>query len=228
LSPSVRERLLVDLDGPVDVQLLPSGRLLVAENHGSRVTERDRNGKVVWEKKTRSYPASCWRLDNGNTFIATRRELLEVTPEGNTVWSRTWPDEVCCARRLRDGGIALLTASGPQITNHLVYLSAARTEVRRVRVGSQVLPWSTFTILPDGHCLVPVHEGGFDVAEFDRGGRTVWGCRAHRAIGAARLPNGHTLLSGWWVGCLLEVDRAGKVVREHKTEGVPWHVQVIP
>jgi hypothetical protein len=224
LDPGWKERWHIDdLEGPVDVQLLPSGRLLVAENHGQRVTERDRNGQVVWEKKTRSYPVGCWRLDTGNTFVVTRDGLLEVTPEGKIAWSRAWPDAIWCGRRLRGGGVAFLTAE-----KQLVYLSTSRTEVRRIDLDSPIGSWTTFTLLPNGHYLVPGFSNNFDVTEFDRAGGKVWEYRAYKAIAAARLPNGHTVITDSDEKRLIEVDRAGKVVRERKTQGRPWHVQFIP
>jgi hypothetical protein len=47
-----------EMNCPSDAQALPGGRILIAEYQGMRVTERDRDGKVLWEHKfTRSLPA---------------------------------------------------------------------------------------------------------------------------------------------------------------------------
>src|SRR5262249_32279912 len=72
---------------PADVQLLPGGRLLIAECQGFVVTERDREGKVLWSHNVDNYPVSCLRLANGNTFIATYTELAEVTRDGKVLYN---------------------------------------------------------------------------------------------------------------------------------------------
>jgi hypothetical protein len=70
------------VNSPTDIQLLPTGRVLVAEHWPQKVTERDRTGKVLWEKTLANSPVSCQRLADGNTFIATYDAILELTPAG--------------------------------------------------------------------------------------------------------------------------------------------------
>jgi hypothetical protein len=211
------------LEGPVDVQLLPSGRVLVAENHGQRVTERDRAGRVVWEYRTKSYPGACWRRPDGNTVIATRHELVEVIPAGQAVWSRRWAEALCGARPLRDGRIAVLTAQ-----KHLVTLTGTGREVSQVELDKLLNEWASLRVLPNGHYLVAPSNNAWDVGEFDAAGRRVWEQGKYRPAGADRLPNGHLVLSEPPRYRLVELDRDGKVIRERKTEGRPWHVQYVP
>src|SRR5262249_46136945 len=74
-----KKRWQIDgLKGPIDVDLLPGGRLLIAEQDTGRITERDRLGAVLWEKKLDDRPMSCRRLANGNTFVGTFRWALEL------------------------------------------------------------------------------------------------------------------------------------------------------
>ena len=56
---------------PLDVQPLPGDRVLVAEHASNSVTERDRTGKIVWQKQLPTGPLAAHRLPDGNTFIAT-------------------------------------------------------------------------------------------------------------------------------------------------------------
>src|SRR5262249_48184709 len=42
---------LGDLQGPIDAHVLTGDRVLIAEHHGSRVTERNLRGAVLWEKR---------------------------------------------------------------------------------------------------------------------------------------------------------------------------------
>ncbi len=94
-----------DWQGPHDVRLLPSGRLLLFDNLGrdpkvaepfSRILEVDpTGGKIQWEYRS-SPPAQFFsrvcgssnRLPNGNTLVTetTQGRAFEVTPDGQTVW----------------------------------------------------------------------------------------------------------------------------------------------
>src|SRR5262249_21049229 len=72
-GPACKQRWeWTNVSGPVDVQALPGGRFLVAEYYTSRVTERDREGKIVWESpRLNGNTVAAQRLTNGNTLIAT-------------------------------------------------------------------------------------------------------------------------------------------------------------
>src|SRR5207248_4465844 len=71
---------------PLDAQILPGKRVLIAEYEGDLVTERDSKGRVIWERPVGA-PLCAQRLANGNTFIATPAMLVEVDPQGKEVWS---------------------------------------------------------------------------------------------------------------------------------------------
>jgi hypothetical protein len=84
-----------DLECPVDFHLLPGNRVLIAEYYANRVTERDPNGKILWEvSNLPGTPVNVQRLANGNTFIAIYNAsaggvaggmVMEVDRAGNTV-----------------------------------------------------------------------------------------------------------------------------------------------
>ena len=63
---------------PLDAQLLGEDRVLVAEYHGNRVTERDLKGAIIWSKQMNSNPHNVQRLPNGHTLIATNISVVEV------------------------------------------------------------------------------------------------------------------------------------------------------
>jgi outer membrane protein assembly factor BamB len=231
--------------GPLDVQLLPSGRLLVAENHTGVVSERDRSGKVVWEKNLAaatgpeaSLVGSCRRLADGKTLIATPRELLAVDAEGKLRWSAQCNGYLWSLRRLRDGRLIGLAAN-PDFkpeeaarvpANHVILFSAEGKELGRFPQEVLGPCWSSLTVIPNGHVLVPT-TGPLEnkVAEFTLSGEKVWECEAPGPVCcAARLANGHTLLAVSYDSKVIEVDRAGKVVHELMTEGRPWSIQVVP
>src|SRR5262249_22540670 len=75
-----------DLLYPVYACKTKRDRVLICEHNGNKVTERDtKNNKIIWKKEGLSQPVSCERLNNGNTFIATRNEMMEVDRDGKVV-----------------------------------------------------------------------------------------------------------------------------------------------
>ena len=79
-----------------NVRVLKNGHFLVAHYGGRTAAEYAPDGKAVWTFKAPGGPHSVTRLANGNTLIACSDNgtpgLLEVTPEGKTVWSLTNQD----------------------------------------------------------------------------------------------------------------------------------------
>src|SRR5262249_14792705 len=152
-----------DLSGPTDAQILPSGRVLIAENWAGKVTERDDKGKVFWEYKPTNYPLSCWRLDSGNTVVVTRKDVSEVTPDGKAVW--TQERAIRFGMSLRDGGIVLLTQPPRQRSTFFTLDADGR---QRGASEPEEDGGSVFSTLPGGRFLV---GDAFKVCELDRKGR---------------------------------------------------------
>ena len=92
----VKETRLLPADKPGghafirNARTLANGNFLVAHYGGKYVAEYAPDGTVVWTFKTPGGPHSVTRLANGNTLIACGDNgtpcLIEVTPEGKTVW----------------------------------------------------------------------------------------------------------------------------------------------
>jgi hypothetical protein len=211
---------LTELEGPIDAQFLPSGRVLVVENHARRVTERDQAGRVVWEHKTRSLPASCRRLANGNTFIATREELLEVTPEHRTAWSRKVAKGIWSARRLRNGGFAVLTRSSEVLT-----LNPEGIEVHSKALDQKVGHWAGLSVLPNGNfCVAPIG----DALELSPQGQVVRICPPGCSLAFDRLPDGRILTCDVLTrNRVVELDQKGEIVGQYKVKGFAWRVLVV-
>ena len=213
-----------DVQGAIDAQVLPGGRVLIAERHGKRVTERDRKGAILWETKTKSAVVSCERLPNGNTFIATERELTEVTRDGKAVYEHTAEHYVYSAARLRNGHI--LYAHDKQ---GLVELDAAGKVVRTVpfaHQGDGGGVWLGVQLLPSGRFLVGVY-GENKVVEIDGAGKRVWEAEVNSAVVPFRLRNGNTLVPSADGNRVVEVNRDGKEVWSARSEnaGRPFRVR---
>ena len=203
------------INAPADVQLLPGGRVLIAEYQAMQVTERDRAGKVLWSKKFAQFPTSCRRLPNGNTFVATYGELTEFTPDGKTVYSHKNPagGDIYRAHRLVNGHF-LFICGGDKI----VELDTQGKQVRIVKVPMTTGVWAGVEPLPGNRFLIALHDAG-KVIEIDATGKILWEFRTPTATSALRLPNGNTLLTSLDTNMVIEVDRAGKKVWELKLDG---------
>jgi hypothetical protein len=205
---------LKDVDFPLDVQLLSGDRVLLAENKGNRVTERNFKGEVLWQKEVIG-PLVAQRLPNGNTFIATRESVLEVNRDGEEVYSYTRPagELIMRAAKLRNGDIVLVTQLG---VSRFVRLDAARKEVRSFGVNVQTFG-GKLDVLPNGNVLIP-ELGTNRVVEFDSQGKMVGQVEVESPVIATRLRNGNTLVTSInpQVGAV-EVDRNGKVVWQYRT-----------
>jgi hypothetical protein len=200
------------LEFPLDAQILPGDRVLVAEHNGNRVTERTRKGEIVWEKRVQM-PLVAQRLPNGNTFIATQAQYLEVDPGGREVMSRRLPsgELIMKAQMLADGEIGCITSS-----SRFVRLDTAGKEVQSMPVNVQT-SGGRIDVLPGGHVLVPELRNN-RVVEYDTEGKVVWQVPFNQPIAAVRLANGNTLVTSYNLPRAVELDRTGKEVWEYKTD----------
>jgi hypothetical protein len=203
---------------PTDAQVLPGERVLIAEMNGGRVTERDFKGKVLWEKQV-NMPLTCQRLPNGNTFIATRNELLEFDRAGKEVFKHSLGDfGVYGGVKLRNNQYGMVTQFGA-----FVRLDAAGKELKSINI-SQNIGLAAVDALPSGRVVVPVW-GENKVVEYDAEGKKVWEVSANTPASAMRLPNGNTLVACNGSQEIIELDRNGKKVWEHKATGNPWRAR---
>jgi HEAT repeat protein len=205
---------ITGLDFPLDVQMLPGDRVLVAEHNGNRVTERDKTGKIVWEKQV-NMPIVAQRLPNGNTFVATRNQILEFNPKGEEVFSYVRPrgEQIMRAQKLRNGDIGIITQLG--VTRYV------RLDAKGKEIGGFGVEVATsggrIDVLPNGHVLVPENQNN-RVAEFDTQGKVVWEKTVTQPIAAVHLPNGHVIVTSMTQNRAVELDRAGKEVWEYKSD----------
>ncbi len=206
-----RRWIISNLEGPMDAQVLPGDRVLIAEQSARRVCERDTKGNVVWEKKLDEEPLNARRLPNGNTFIGTRHKVMEVRPNGTEVFKHRLTSEYLHAvRRLPSGGFLGLSNLGKIIEAD----SAGRTTktVELQNEGS----WGDVEALPGGAYPVTNYASGF-LREVDSKGTKLREVLFSDACGVQLLPNGQILLSGTSRAAV--VDWNGKTHWESKSSG---------
>jgi outer membrane protein assembly factor BamB len=200
---------------PIDAQVLPGGRILVAELNGHVVTERDRTGKVLWTHAVNT-PIACQRLANGHTWISTNHRWFVVTPEGKEVAAYEAEANffIHSVQRQRNGHVVMVSMEGA-----VREVDAAGKLVREVPLTLQG-GWSGVESAPGGHYLaVNNHQG--KVHEVDAAGKVVWEYATPGACYAQRLPNGNTLVISNQSG-IVEVDRQGRKVWEKPITSSLW------
>jgi HEAT repeat protein len=205
---------------PLDAQVLPGQRVLIAEQNTSKVTERDLTGKILWEKVV-AQPIHCRRLRNGNTFIAGRNGLFEVDSRGKDVLSHpVLNDTILAAQRFRDGQIAFLTFQG---NYHRLDSTGKEVKAFRIPINPGV-GINGADVLPGDRVVVSMYAAN-KVIEYDAEGRTVWEASVSTPQNLTRLPSGNTLVVVAAGTNFVELDRAGKIVHEGKDLTVhPWRV----
>jgi HEAT repeats len=200
---------------PLDAQSLPGERVLLAEHGGGRVTERLRDGTVLWEKKV-SEPLAAQRLDNGNTFIGCKTQVMEVDREGKVVfsWSPGDNEQIMRATKLADGTIAVVL----QNRQRFVKLDANGRELDAFSFNVNVhTSGGRIDVQPDGNVLLPQMYAN-KVVEYDAKGKPVREFNISQPIVATRLPNGHTLITSMNENRVVELDLAGKQVWEYRAK----------
>jgi HEAT repeat protein len=211
---------LTGLIGAMDAQVLPNGRVLVAENSAFRVTERDLQGKVRWEYRLQGNPISCQRLPNGNTFIALYNQVLEVTPDQKVVY-RHMPGPqfyIFSAHKTRNGRIVAMTAMG-----QVLELDAMTGKQLHAFNGGANGNWCGIESLSNGNFLIATLSNN-QVREVTREGKIVWSANYAGVFRATRLPNGNTLVASMTTRKIAELDRSGTPRWERTCEGRPWSV----
>jgi len=205
------------LELPLDVQLLPGKRLLVTEHGAGRVTERNLNGKILWEKKI-AQPLMAQRLPNGNTFIGTRTELVEVDRTGKQVFTYTPPNGelVMRAHKLPGGDLACVLMDEGAVTAKFTRLNAAGKESYGFPVNVSTYG-GRIEVLSDGQVLVPeMHSNR--VVLYDKAGRVTWRARVIQPVAAVRLANGNTLVTTYGQNRAIELNKEGEEVAEFKAD----------
>ena len=200
------------LQGPMEAQVLPGNRVLIAESNNKTISERDFQGKVLWKKVLPNEPSGVQRLPNGNTFVSTYTSVMEFDRDGKTVYEVSLPGGGSNAIRKARNGNVICAYDG-----EIVELDTKGTKVRSVPLPKQSM-WVGIRDLPGDRFLVCNSTTG-QVIEVDAAGKVLWGdgVRVAGACGLAKLPNGHVLVGA--PNRIVELDRAGKEVWETRCPG---------
>jgi HEAT repeat protein len=199
-----------------DFQILPNNRLLIAENNKNVVTERTFKGDILWEYKI-THPHNCQRLPNGNTFIATGSELIELDRQSNIVYKISFSNMSAC--KLTDGRILAIPSSG-----NATWLDATGKQLKTVQITTGVSSYGCLEALPRGGALLCLYNDN-KVVEFDAEGKTRWEAKLPNPFMAVRLPNGNTMVTSQSAKSAVEVDAVGNEVWAHRPDMAIWRAR---
>jgi HEAT repeat protein len=211
LGPDGKPRwTLTGLSGPIDAQVLPGQRVLVAEQ--DKVTERNLHGTILWQKQV--VPVSVQRLPNGNTFIVCATQLIEVNRSGQEVMKVELPG-VAAARKLPDGQIVAFNR------NEVLKLDKSGKTIKTTPVDCGGAGCNE--VLDNGHVLVS-SPGNGNLIEFDADGQEVNRFNMSGVAHGFRLSNGHTLVTIRGSRCV-ELDAKWQPVKEIKLPSPTFRVK---
>jgi HEAT repeat protein len=198
---------------PMDARMIGADRVLVAEYSGHQVTERSTKGDILWSQRVQ-FPLACQRLPNGNTFIVTRNQLLEVDRNNKEVFTHARnANDIMTGQKLRNGQMLFITNQGS-----LVRLDATGKEMKTVNLPAPQVYGTNIEPLPNGRILVPQFSQNA-VVEYDQDGKPLWKADVQQPTSVQRLPNGHTLVASMYTMQMIELDRQGKEVSTTRLEG---------
>ena len=207
---------LDDIGFPLDLQVLPTGNILIAEYQAGRVTERDTANNVYWTKEVQN-PLMAQRLEGGRTFVATDSGWCEFDRDGYETASVTPNnlERMMKVARLPNGNVVALTV-GPRI----VHFDPRGKEISTFPVGIEAkLFGGRLDVQPNGRVLVPFNLED-KVVEFDQSGKQIWSVSVPRPVAAVRLANGHTLVTSMLPETgAIEFDGTGREVWTYQAEG---------
>ena len=212
---------------PVDAQVIPGNRVLVAEYQGNRVTEYDQKGEAKWSYNCGGNPVGVQRLANGNTFIVMQGRLVEVDRNKAEVWSyqRQQPD-IMRARKLANGEVVVVHHNnfvGNQNSTCL-RLSRDKAVLKSFNVPAIQITFGNIDVLPNGNILIP-HYQIQRVHEYDPNGGQVKTFNLNWPNAAQRLPNGHTLITSYNSRQVVEFDANGGQVQTYTADGLVFNAR---
>jgi HEAT repeat protein len=198
------------LQTPFDARMIGGNRVLICEYGNVRVTERDLKGNILWQAQgVRSNPIAAQRLSNGNTFITTSNELLEVDRSGKEVFRRNVQGQALShAHKFASGEYIYLTQQG-----RLVRVDAKGAEIKsfQTQAGNMI---GAMDVSPQGRILL-ANNNQASVMEVDATGKVLFQINVNVRT-ASWLPNGNILVASYNTQKVIEMDRSGRTVAEYQ------------
>jgi HEAT repeat protein len=202
---------IAGLQNPTDARMLRGERVLIVENGGQTVSERNLRGDVLWKKQVQNiWPFSAQRLPNGNTLVVGNNGIVEVDRSGKEVFTfnRQFND-IMSAGKTRAGEYVFITRQ------QVIAVDNAGKELRSFNLNQNQVQTNANEVLPNGNVII---AGAWTqkLTEYDTTGKAVWEATTIQPMSVQRLANGNTVVTtqNAWPGHVLELDRKGQVVKD--------------
>lgn len=204
---------------PTYAKVLRRNRVLICEQSLNRVTERDFEGKILWNYNCSS-PRFAARLPNGKTLIAYQNQLVEVEKSGKVSARRQLPDHVYTygARLMKNGDFVYIS------TGYLYRRVDKNGKVlQTITVPRSPLGGSRYPMIaPNGNLLVTYYTER-KIKEYDNKGKVIQEYpNVNQPGNATKTSRGTILVSVPNQQKVIEVDSKGKQVRVVGTNVYPW------
>lgn len=198
---------------PVDAFILPGERVLVTEWDGNRVSEYDFRGNLIWKKDgLAGRTTNAQRLPSGNTFICTTNELMEVDRAGRVVYQIAVPQSLTAAYRAPTGDIVALRNDG----------KVARYDVKGKELATfpsnRDSSWTSGIDLGRNGSILVTQPSASKVTEYSAAGKALMEWNTPNVTTATMIANGNILAASHGGRTVIELDRTGKKVWEHKSD----------
>lgn len=204
------------LKSPLDAQVLPGQRVLIAEYSTKTVSERTWAGKIIWQKVFPEAPIRVERVPTGQTLVTTHKRLILMNRDGTERNLYIAKGYLQTARRFANGNIACIVSG----TLHVLSAEGKEKSTFAAKRGTIT---SCLDTLTNGHILLAEY-GHRRVVEMDTQGKVLWQVPAEKAISTVRLPNGNTLVSQQ-DGAILEYGKNKQLIKKFKIDGHPTQVR---
>jgi len=204
---------------PVDAWVVGGNHVLIAESVGKAVSERDFTGKIVWRKALGSNAMSVQRLANGDVFVATTNQLLEIDRAGKERYTvNHLPAEIWDAYRSRTGPIVCLLMTG-----QCLIVDTTGKQLRTF-AAKEAGHSGSLDVLANDRILV-AQPARNKVVEFNSDGKKLLELAAPGVDTATGLANGHVLVASQSQHRIYELNRGGKIVWERTNTGTAFRAR---
>ena len=176
--------------------------MLVTEWDGNKVIEYDFSGNQIWKKEGFTGRATnSRRLPNGNTFICTTNELLEVDRSGKAVYTIQVNQGLTAGYRGANGDIVCLATTA----SASAYDTAGK-ELKSFPSNRDTSWTSGIDLARNGNVLITQPSPGQKVTEYSPDGKVVKEWNAPQVTTATKLSNGNILAASHNDQKVIELD----------------------
>lgn len=215
---------------PMDVAFTKNGRMWLADQNNSTITERDLAGKQLLARQVQvdfpgggrqsTQPTGVQAMDDGGIMAVCRNAIVVYNDKGDTTLKYVRPNvnfgnhDITGAVKLKNGEIAVLVQNnGPQGQKpQVIFLDKEGKEIEKKAVKVTTANYQG-AIIESGDGKVLVTETNkvteYDIATGKETGFTKTGLNNPRSL--QKLPNGNVLVLYNYPGTIIELTPEGEI-----------------